>query len=107
MARLYKASLPAMKNTRRIQRSGWFFLLLGGVALFYLHSMKEKNRIYDEMTLKLHQLEKDRGEALKIHNDLILQIQSQSDPAWVEMVLKRNLGVVREGEVKVYFHTDS
>lgn len=39
--------------------------------------------------------------------ELILQIESQTDPAWVEMVLKRNLGLVPEGQVKVYFKKGS
>lgn len=71
-----------------------------------MHALREKNRSYQEMTVKLHQLEKEKGAALKAHSDLLLQIQSQADPAWVEMVLKRNLGMVREGQVKVYFHAD-
>ena len=68
--------------------------------------MGEKNRAYKEMTAQLHLLEKEKGEAQTARSDLLLQIQSQSDPAWVEMVLKRNLGMVREGQVKVYFHAD-
>ncbi len=89
-----------------IYRSGWFFILLGAAALFYMRAMEAKKHTYEEMSFQFHQLEKERDEALSIKNDLALQIQSQSDPAWVEMVLKRNLGMVREGQVKVYFHAD-
>jgi hypothetical protein len=106
MARSAKTSSPAFSGKRWTHRSGWFFLFLAGAALFYFHSISEKNRIHGEMTAKLHQLEKEKNEALTVHADLLLQIQSQSDPAWVEMVLKRNLGMVREGQVKVYFHAD-
>ena len=106
MAKLAKALPPTTEGKYWVQRSGWFFLCLAGAALFYLHFMREKSRTYDEMTLQLHQFEKDKVEALKTHADLMLQIQSQSDPAWVEMVLKRNLGLVPEGQVKVYFHNE-
>ncbi len=48
-------------------------------------------------------LERAREEASLQKEELLLQINSQRDPAWLEMVLKRNLGVVPEGQVKVYF----
>lgn len=32
------------------------------------------------------------------------QLQSQSDPAWIEMVLMRELGMVPSGQTKVVFH---
>lgn len=31
------------------------------------------------------------------------QINSQSDPSWIEMVMKKELGLVPEGQVKIYF----
>lgn len=34
---------------------------------------------------------------------LLLQINSQSDPAWIELTLMRCLGLVPEGERKVFF----
>ena len=106
MAQVHKTSLPLNQSKSRGRSTGWFFLFLAAGALFYLYSIREKNQIYSEMTVKLHELEKQKKEALTSQSDLRLQIESQSDPAWVEMVLKRNLGMVREGQVKVYFHTD-
>ncbi len=102
MARTDTTSAP--KNWTR--SSGWFFLLLAAAALFYLYAIRQKSHLYSEMSVKLHELEKQKKDALAAQADLRLQIQSQSDPAWVEMVLKRNLGMVREGQVKVYFHAD-
>jgi len=106
MAKGPNTSLPGAGLKRWTHRSGLFFLFLGAGALLYLHGIREKNRMTGEMTVALHSLEKQKIEALKLRGDLLLQIQSQSDPAWVEMVLKRNLGMVREGQVKVYFHTN-
>lgn len=37
------------------------------------------------------------------HEDLSLQINSQSDPAWVELTLMNGLGLVPEEQTKVYF----
>ena len=36
-------------------------------------------------------------------DELQLQVDSQDDPAWIEMLLKQKLGVVPEGQTKVYF----
>lgn len=33
----------------------------------------------------------------------MLEINSQSDPAWVELMLMKNLGLVPEGQIKVFF----
>ncbi len=98
-----------MGNTHKTSTkipSRWFFILLAGAGLFYMSAMREKGRALGEMTAQLHELEKSKQEALTVQKDLLLQIESEKDPAWVEMVLKRNLGMVREGQVKVYFHTE-
>lgn len=71
-----------------------------------MSAMREKGQALGEMTAQLHDLEKSKQEAVAVQKDLLLQIESEKDPAWVEMVLKRNLGMVREGQVKVYFHTE-
>jgi hypothetical protein len=34
---------------------------------------------------------------------LLMQIHSQSDPAWIELTLMRVLGTVPENQTKVYF----
>ncbi|MCE2983850.1 MAG: hypothetical protein LW832_09830 [Parachlamydia sp.] len=48
-------------------------------------------------------LQKEKRTALKRQEDLQLQINSQSDPAWIELTLMKGLGLVPEGEQKVYF----
>lgn len=93
-------------SKRWFHRHGWFFLILGCGGALYFHAMKQKELMYIEMKAQFLQLEKDKAAACAMHKELVLQIQSQSDPAWVEMVLKRNLGLVREGQVKVYFHNN-
>jgi hypothetical protein len=59
-----------------------------------------------EMTLlerRLQALEEEKRVAILEKEDLLLQIESQSDPAWIDLTLKRRLGMVPEGERKVYF----
>jgi len=35
--------------------------------------------------------------------DYVLRINSHSDPSWIELILKKELGVVPEGHIKVHF----
>jgi hypothetical protein len=86
-----------------LSRNWWVIAFIFLCAVLYFHAMREKDLSYLEMAARLRSLEKEKTSAFAEHEELLLQIQSQSDPAWVEMVLKRNLGVVPEGQVKVYF----
>jgi len=81
----------------------WFICLLGISAILYTAALQHKTAACDELMLTLKTLNTRKENALRSHDDLLLQINSQSDPAWVEMVLKRNLGMVSEGQIKVYF----
>lgn len=86
-----------------LHRNWWVIVFAAICAVFYLHSMRLKDLSYQEMAHRLRGLEKEKALALAQQEELLLQIQSQSDPAWVEIVLKRNLGMVSEGQTKVYF----
>ncbi len=61
----------------------------------------EKEALNRQLTALLE--EKER--AMKIQEKLLLTINSQSDPAWIELVLFRELGLVPEGAAKVWFKT--
>jgi hypothetical protein len=52
---------------------------------------------------KLRYLELEKQLVVQEHEDLILQINSQSDPAWIQMTLMKGMGLVPEGQQKVYF----
>lgn len=61
----------------------------------------EKEVLNQQLTALLEEKEK----AMKIQEKLLLTINSQSDPAWIELVLFRELGLVPEGAAKVWFKT--
>lgn len=86
-----------------LHRHWWVMVFVGLCAVFYLHAMRQKDHAFQEMTVSLRTLEKAKAEVVAQQEELLLQIHSQSDPAWVEMVLKANLGMVPEGQTKVYF----
>lgn len=72
-------------------------------AAMYFQSMKEKKSALVEYTFRLEEMEKEKLLAYAEKEELLLKIASQSDPAWIEMVLMRDLGVVPEGWLKVHF----
>lgn len=65
--------------------------------------MRGKKRALSELSFRLEEMNKEKHLALQKKDELCLRIASQDDPAWIEVVLMRDLGVVPEGWLKVYF----
>jgi hypothetical protein len=63
----------------------------------------------DQGEAKLHtflaQLQQVKEEFLKRQGQMELEIESQKDPRWIELLLKKELGLVSEGQMKVQFLT--
>ncbi len=96
-----------------MRKGSEFFYRYGSVLVFgslclavYYPAMQKKTQTYLQLKSKVLELETLREETIVHRDDLLLQIQSQNDPEWIEMVLKTRLGVVPEGQRKVYFHQD-
>ena len=86
-----------------IQSYGFVVLFCGGCLSLYANSMRKKDLVASELKQKIHRLELLKESILAEQQDLMLQISSFDDPAWMEMVLKKGLGVTSEGQTKVYF----
>ena len=86
-----------------MRQSWWVVLFLACGSVFYFHGMWKKDVAHQELQTKLKGLEREKQEAAEKKQELTLQIQSQDDPAFVEMTLMKGLGLVPEGQVKVYF----
>ena len=87
-------------------RYGWTTLFLTACFILYSQGMHKKADICSDLRGKIRDLESLKLSAQAEREDLALQIHSQSDSDWIEMVLKKRLGVVPEGQMKVYFKTD-
>ena len=87
-------------------RSWWLFLFFCFVFIVYQQSVKNKNKEIFENNNKIALLEKQKQSACKENEDLNLMVNSLSDPAWIEIILMRDLGVVPEGKLKVHFTTE-
>lgn len=105
MATIHTTSLrqPLLKR-HWLHRSWWVIAFVALCGVLYLHGVRQKDITFQEMAGRFRILEAEKALALAEQEYLLVQIQSQSDPAWIEMILKRNLGLVPEGQTKVYFH---
>ena len=106
-------SLPIRTSPSWIKRleqlcTRWWWVLLWLLVLNVVHESSSKARKEEEVRLKdqLTLLRQERMVALTRRDDLTLQINSQSDPDWVELVLRKGLGLVPEGQVKVFFQSE-
>ena len=84
-------------------RSWWVFLFMGICYLFYSQGVEKKRRDHEQLLAKLMDLEKEKRRLGEEKEDLRLQVKSQNDPKWIEMTLMKGLGLVPEGQVKIYF----
>ncbi|MEN9654560.1 MAG: hypothetical protein RL235_672 [Chlamydiota bacterium] len=85
-------------------RSWWWALALFIVALMaYVPMLRAKSSELDELHFRLAEMEKECRAAIQEQELLNLTLASQSDPAWIEMVLMRDLGLCPDGFLKVHF----
>lgn len=84
-------------------RSWWVGIVL--LLSFTVYEQAAQRTAVEHRKLSsYHQtLQREKEEALVRQQQLVQQIHSQSDPAWIEIILKSNLGLVPEGQTKVYF----
>ena len=85
------------------RKSWWVFLFVALCYLLYSHGMQKKVFTYRELASRFDRLSYQKELVLHERDDLLLQVQSQNDPAWIEMALMKSLGVVPEGQIKVFF----
>jgi hypothetical protein len=100
-----------MKNVRPILRyifvhSWWVITFVLVCTIFYEKGLEEREMLYQHLTQKLTTLQLEKQRALHQRQNLQLQINSQSDLAWVELTLMKGLGLVPDGHKKVYFFPD-
>jgi hypothetical protein len=81
----------------------WVVAILGVTSLVYFHGMRKKEWELQELHHRKMALEHAKKGLLEEREDLKAQIESQQDSAYVEMVLIKGLGMVPEGQHKVYF----
>lgn len=85
-------------------RQWWWVFSFCFIAIsVYLHFAHEKKAQIEELSSRFGRMQRELGLARAERDSLLLQIESQNDPSWIEMILMRDLGVVPEGWLKVHF----
>lgn len=89
-----------------IIRSWWTILFIALTFIIFVKIYSDQSIHYHLLQDELMKLQTAKDKATATNNHLIKEIDSQNDPCWVELILKRELGVVPEGQTKVYFTYD-
>lgn len=88
----------------QILKNNWWFLLSIVVASFlYSHFISVKKRCLQNLVEEMSKKDQELLVACETRESLQDHLVSQSDPAWVELILMRELGVVPEGWLKIHF----
>jgi len=87
-------------------KSAWVWGILFMGFLAFHHAGNKKLQEIALLEKKQAQLEQEKQACLEVQEDLRLCIASRSDPAWIELMLMKNLGVVPEGQIKVHFTSE-
>ena len=81
----------------------WTFAFCGIIGLAYSQGIQKMDATLRAVTLSLDAIEQQTILAMEEQETLTLRLDSQSDPAWIELVLLRQMGVVPDGFLKVHF----
>lgn len=89
--------------TSSLFKSWWALLFVIFAYSVYSHAMQKKEEECSFLKERFESLILEKQLVLQEREDLLLQINSQSDPAWIELTLMKELGLVPEGQQKIYF----
>lgn len=81
----------------------WVLLFLICCYLCYEQGLKHREVVFGQLKNQYDELQREKILALHQQKELLLQINSQSDPDWIELTLMKVLGLVNEGQTKVLF----
>ena len=88
---------------RALRKNWWMVTFLSLCALFFWQNSRKTHYVAEDLELRYATIMEQKRLVAMEREDLLLQIQSQNDPKWVELVLMRKLGLIPEGQTKVYF----
>ena len=102
-------TLPSGNRRLRswIAQVWWILLFTAGCFFMYSQAIQKKSLVAKSLQEQLEGLNQQKSELLAEREDLLLQINSQSDPAWIQLTLMKGLGLVPEGQTKVFFQNET
>lgn len=81
----------------------WVVAFLLVCTLSYQWACTKDEELLYSLTTTYEQLKNLKDDALYLRKELVAQIESQGDTEWVELLLKEKLGVVPQGQKKIFF----
>lgn len=84
----------------------WVIAFIALCSCVYFQSSGKKKMVIYSLDNQLAAMGEEKSALQQEKEDLLLQINSQSDPAWIQLTLMKGLGLVPEGQLKVYFYSD-
>ena len=84
-------------------RSWWVVLFILCCYFGYEQELLKKDHDFAMLQTQYDDLLQKNLQAKAHQEDLLRQINSQSDPAYVELILMKGLGLAPEGQTKVLF----
>ncbi len=96
------------KTIREIIINSWWVYIILFCGLFVFNqAIKKRNNDIVKLESRLYNLSSEKIFMENEKDDLTLRLHSQSDPEWVELILRKELGVVPDGFIKVHFTKNS
>lgn len=86
-------------------RSWWVILFILACCMLFEHAIYPQKQEYTRLTTRMQELHEEKAQALHLQEDLLRQVNSESDPAWIELTLMKGLGMASEDQTKVFFTT--
>ena len=81
----------------------WLIFFTLFCFMLYEQGIDKRNQELKTLEEQKSFLLAQKENALDLNKKLLLQINSESDPAWIELVLIQGLGVIPEDQTKVFF----
>ncbi len=84
-------------------RSWWVVIFILLCCILFEHAVYPQKQEYAKLAAHLKELSIEKDQALQLQAELLMQVNSQSDPAWIELTLMKGLGLTPEDQTKVFF----
>jgi len=95
---------PILKRCEGLLFDNWWVLAFALFCLIaYEQGVYKARDTEQKLSTKMEWLQEEQTRQLARQQDIKLQINSQSDPEWIELSLMRVLGVVPKEQKKIYF----
>lgn len=102
---MYKVEI--VKNmgavVQHVRGSLWALILCGLSAFLYFPAAKARDLEMAGLIDRRHELLEIKRREEKVTEELACRLRSEQDPAWIQLLLMQELGVVPEGWIKVHF----